>query len=461
MKKFFSRLLHRNGSDGEGKDNIAQSLPSDPVELLDYVHKLGQALEENMTKFEEECEEKDMLITSQLETQRRALTMGEEKTLSELSILTSKEKKTVHHNETAITISKSFLQKFDKVTIHKNSSRMIAFIRAFESIQIPKTQKFLAFIHKVNLPTQFHLGDEPLENKIFVQFDYWSVTRSFQSLIDASKKEIAKIPATVAKSNSGSAWALDVHRETGRIFFSSQSDGKIHAIDPPSGGNSDFTYVRTFQQAKGSNQISAMRISPDGKYLVAIDFSAHCAHIYDVESGDLMESRFSDADEPTRKSSIIPKKLSYGLGVAFDRSGNFYISDSSNRRVVSSSIDGSIVRELKNPAIGRVQGITIDSKERLWTMVVAGDKLNCFDLEGNLLKSYSVPRVSDVWPNSLANGPDNSIMILDWSGNTITQICSESGVVLGSLSINRPSMCAFGPDGTFYLAGYSDQIKYI
>jgi sugar lactone lactonase YvrE len=109
-----------------------------------------------------------------------------------------------------------------------------------------------------------------------------------------------------------------------------------------------------------------------------------------------------------------------------DRHDNIYVCDTDNRRIVIYNDRGSMVREIKHPALEDPVAVAIDGHGWLWTLDQSSGKVHCFNQEGHYLTALG-PIVSGsdqplVRPSDLAFTPDGRLVISD-TGNNRLLIC--------------------------------------
>ena len=82
-------------------------------------------------------------------------------------------------------------------------------------------------------------------------------------------------------------------------------------------------------------------------------------------------------------------------GVAVDKDGNIYVTDTLNNRVEAFDADGAFIRTWGKSGDGpgyfaRPKGIAVDSDGHIWVADQMNDRLQLFDKEGNLLTYIGV-----------------------------------------------------------------------
>jgi len=85
-----------------------------------------------------------------------------------------------------------------------------------------------------------------------------------------------------------------------------------------------------------------------------------------------------------------PGSFSLPTGVALDKDGNVYVTDTLNNRVEIFDADGGFIREFGKPGDGaghfaRPKGIAVDRDGHIWVTDEVQSRVQVFDKEGRLL----------------------------------------------------------------------------
>jgi sugar lactone lactonase YvrE len=168
--------------------------------------------------------------------------------------------------------------------------------------------------------------------------------------------------------------------DTDRLFASDPGMKRVMVFDP---------------QHKLESTITQHLVDPGG---IAIDEENRLLYITDAEQ-DLVQ--VYDADPPykyirslgkpdTKHTSTVPGEFAKPTGIAVDKDGNVFVSDTWNNRIEVFDADGTFVRTFGKPGDGpgyfsRPKGISIDGDGHLWICDQVQDRVQVFTPEGRLL----------------------------------------------------------------------------
>jgi len=156
--------------------------------------------------------------------------------------------------------------------------------------------------------------------------------------------------------------------------------------------------------------------------------------------------------------------------IAWDSRGNFYVSDGyGNSRVVKFDATGKYVTAWGTPGDGPsqfrvVHSIAIDSKDRIYVSDRENNRIQIFDVSGQLLKMWThlgatqgifiTPR-DEMWIITHRNNTEN--ITYDTLAGQLMKIDLESGKVLGSMESPGHELTVT-PSGDVYVASLTGNI---
>lgn len=160
--------------------------------------------------------------------------------------------------------------------------------------------------------------------------------------------------------------------------------------------DSGLRHVLVFDRnRKVEGSIAQGLVDPGG---LAIDNENRLLYVTDAEQ-DLVF--VFDADPPfklirklgkpgTKHTSTVPGEFAKPTGVAVDKDGNVYVSDTWNNRIEVFDADGEFIRTFGKAGDGpgyfaRPKGIAIDGDGHVWVADAVQDRLQVFTPEGRLL----------------------------------------------------------------------------
>jgi DNA-binding beta-propeller fold protein YncE len=92
----------------------------------------------------------------------------------------------------------------------------------------------------------------------------------------------------------------------------------------------------------------------------------------------------------TKHTSTLPGEFAMPVGVAVDKDGNVFISDTLNTRIEEFDADGTFIRAFGEAGDGpgyldRPKGLSIDGDGHIWVADAMQDRIQVFTPEGRLL----------------------------------------------------------------------------
>jgi len=131
---------------------------------------------------------------------------------------------------------------------------------------------------------------------------------------------------------------------------------------------------------------------------LAIDNENRLLYVTDAEQDLVL---VYDADPPfklirklgkpgTKHTSTLPGEFAKPVGVAVDKDGNVFVSDTWNTRIEEFDADGTFIREFGEAGDGpgyfaRPKGISIDADGHIWVADAVQDRVQVYTPEGRLL----------------------------------------------------------------------------
>ncbi len=121
-------------------------------------------------------------------------------------------------------------------------------------------------------------------------------------------------------------------------------------------------------------------------------------------------------------------------GIAVDRNGNFFVSDTNNGRIERFSPTGTFLDIIGTKGSGQGQlgapnGIAIDSTGNIYVADAGNHRVQKISAAGKLIAEWRGPDVGFYGPRRIAIGPDESVYVLD-QGRTRVVKLSPDGKVL-------------------------------
>jgi DNA-binding beta-propeller fold protein YncE len=191
-------------------------------------------------------------------------------------------------------------------------------------------------------------------------------------------------------------------------------------------------------------------IVSDGEALIYVaDTSAGLVHRYDLASREV--SHIFQAGE---------ERLASPAGVALDRAGNLYVTDSVNAKLYKFKKNGEFLHELhRDGKFQRPAGIAVNSLDEKYVVDVLAHKLYVFDKNDRFLKEFPGGDGGEQLnlPSNVAVDRQDNVYVTD-SMNFVVRIYNRDGVLQKSLgeigdapgSFARPKGVAVDSDRHIY-----------
>jgi len=248
---------------------------------------------------------------------------------------------------------------------------------------------------------------------------------------------------------------------TGLVWPPPPQTGRIQYIRSISGA-SDIRiekswFTKTMDTLFGKDETAEMLLRPygvfaDDKRIYVTDPGARLLHVFGL--GEKKYFKISKAD---KEEFISP------IGVAADKNGEIYLSDSLLKRVLVFDREGKYLRDIGSDNVFiRPSGIAID-EERLYVVDARGHKIFVFSKkDGSFLFSFGKNgsgKGEFHYPTNIFTGRDNALYITD-SMNFRVQIFDKNGRFIstfgkhgdGSGDFSKPRGIAVDSDGHVYVA---------
>jgi DNA-binding beta-propeller fold protein YncE len=165
-----------------------------------------------------------------------------------------------------------------------------------------------------------------------------------------------------------------------RLFV---TDVGLHRVDV-------FTPAHQLETAFGGDVLSSpssIAIDTDNRFLYVVDTQNDVVDVFDADNFKLLRK----IGTPGKKHTLTaPGTFSLPMGVAVDRDGNVYVTDTFNNRIEIFDADGGFVRMFGKNGDGpqdfeRPKGIAVDCDGHIWITDAAQDRVKVFNQEGRLL----------------------------------------------------------------------------
>jgi DNA-binding beta-propeller fold protein YncE len=221
-------------------------------------------------------------------------------------------------------------------------------------------------------------------------------------------------------------------------------------------------YLRSFGQGLFNNE-HGLRVDPEGN-LWAVDNGLHQVFKFNPE-GQLVltlgTKSVTGADSAT---------FNRPTDIAWDSRGNFYVTDGyGGTRVVKFDPSGKYLMAWGTPGDGPGQfrvphSIGIDSRDRLYVSDRENNRIQIFDVNGNLLKIWThlgatqgifITPQDEMWIITHRNNTEN--ITYDTLAGRLMKIDIETGAVLGSME-SPGHMLTVAPTGDVYVASLTGNI---
>ncbi|MGH9364499.1 MAG: NHL repeat-containing protein [Thermoanaerobaculia bacterium] len=175
-----------------------------------------------------------------------------------------------------------------------------------------------------------------------------------------------------------------------------------------------------------------------------------------------MVSKPAGSVAATVTMKIVGGGLKNPRSVAVDPSGNLYVADTGNSRIVKFDATGrqlaAFGKKGKGPgefgeawiaAVSPQRNILVLDRETTWIQV--------FSPDGKFVTQIAGPQATLYFPGGMAVGPDGVIAIADTGGNRVVflepdgKLHSKALTGAGGIALVQPSDVFFGPKGDFFI----------
>lgn len=235
-----------------------------------------------------------------------------------------------------------------------------------------------------------------------------------------------------------------------RIRYLREINGPA-AVIPEKGRLTRFVELVTGESKANIGFYAPYGIVSDGEALIYVaDTSVGLVHRYDLATREV--SYIFQAGE---------ERLASPAGVALDRSGNLYVTDSVNAKLYKFNRNGEFLRELHGDRkFQRPAGIAVNSQGEKYVVDVLAHKLYVFGNDDRFLREF--PHVESgeplKYPSNVAVDRQDNVYVTD-SMNFAVRIYDHDGVLRRSLgeigdapgSFARPKGVAVDSDRHIYV----------
>ena len=132
---------------------------------------------------------------------------------------------------------------------------------------------------------------------------------------------------------------------------------------------------------------SSIAIDTENRFLYVVDTENDVVDVFDADNFKLLRK----LGTPGKKHTLsAPGTFALPMGVAVDREGNVYVTDTFNNRVEIFDADGGFISTFGKNGDGaadfeRPKGIAVDCDGHIWVADAAQDRVKVFNREGRLL----------------------------------------------------------------------------
>lgn len=310
----------------------------------------------------------------------------------------------------------------------------------------------------------------PMDSKFKAQaiVHRWTSTDLYQYEVTLSRDDQSLVTVPVRCIN-GQAKAIFTHLKPGvRYAVSVLAMGNIGGTAPdtllnsqnPAEGEFDFRGANDIDD----NQTTTIRVKFDD-----VLFDGTGTINLETADGNYLSPTASESGaalciHPTPAPSDSPPPPSgtvlgtYGTngapyGVAFDGTGNAYVS-SSHGNVLKLSANGT---ELASYPVGnRPYGVAVDANGNLWVANSLSNNIMKLSPSGDVLETFSV----GIEPTGIAFDPAGNLWVTNASSHNIMKL-SPSGDILATYpaAASYPQGIAFDSDGTFWVSNFYDTVS--
>ena len=165
-----------------------------------------------------------------------------------------------------------------------------------------------------------------------------------------------------------------------RLFV---TDVGLHRVDV-------FSPTHELQSTFGADVLgnpSSIAIDTENRFLYVVDTANDVVDVFDADTFKLLRK----IGTPGKKHTLTaPGTFALPIGVAVDKDGNVYVTDTFNNRIEIFDADGGFIRAFGKNGDGpqdfeRPKGIAIDCDNHIWVVDAAQDRVKVFNQEGQLL----------------------------------------------------------------------------
>ncbi len=165
-----------------------------------------------------------------------------------------------------------------------------------------------------------------------------------------------------------------------RLFV---ADVKLHRVDV-------FNSKHQLEAAFGAEVLAtpaSIAIDTENRFVYVVDTQNDVVDVFDADNFKLLRKLGTPGNKHTLTA---PGTFSLPEGVAVDKDGNVYITDTFNDRVEIFDADGGFIRTFGKNGDGpqdfeRPKGIAVDCDGHIWVADAAQDMVKVFNQEGRLL----------------------------------------------------------------------------
>jgi len=165
-----------------------------------------------------------------------------------------------------------------------------------------------------------------------------------------------------------------------RLFV---TDVKLHRVDV-------FSPTHQLVTTFGADVLVApasVAIDTENRFLYVVDTQNDVVDVFDADNYKLLRRLGTPSNKHT---ATAPGTFSLPIGVAVDKDGNVYVTDTFNNRVEVFDADGTFINSFGQNGDGaadfeRPKGIAIDCDGHVWVADSAQDRVKVFNRDGRLL----------------------------------------------------------------------------
>jgi sugar lactone lactonase YvrE len=140
--------------------------------------------------------------------------------------------------------------------------------------------------------------------------------------------------------------------------------------------------------SEGLYSPGGLAIDNENRLLYVTDAEQDLVLVYNADSPFKLIRRLGKPG--TKHTSTLPGEFAKPVGVAVDKDGNVFVSDTWNTRIEEFDADGTFIREFGEAGDGpgylaRPKGISIDGDGHIWIADAVQDRVQVYTPEGRLL----------------------------------------------------------------------------